>query len=207
MPTTPNLALPYPAETDTADVPRDIHALATKLDLSGSAGTVLPASPTDGQEYFYVANAANGVVWHLRYRAASASPYKWEYVGGSALVSSPASGSITTQTPGWVALTAGPTITLPLAGQYLVGLDLFAQLNGAATGQMSAQLAANGVAQGNLGSLVALGQYGAANITRPPAGVGARAAGDVMSIQVNPLSGINATFSQGVLSVLPVRVG
>jgi microcystin-dependent protein len=39
MKTTPNLALPYPESTDTADVPRDVKALADKLDaLSGPAG-------------------------------------------------------------------------------------------------------------------------------------------------------------------------
>lgn len=37
--TTPKLALPYPASTDTVDVPRDIQALATKLD-----NTVVPAA-------------------------------------------------------------------------------------------------------------------------------------------------------------------
>jgi hypothetical protein len=38
--TTPNLALPYPELTDTADVPRDIKALADKLDalLGGGSG-------------------------------------------------------------------------------------------------------------------------------------------------------------------------
>src|SRR4029077_86633 len=32
MPATPNLGLPYPSATDTADIPRDIKALADKLD-------------------------------------------------------------------------------------------------------------------------------------------------------------------------------
>jgi microcystin-dependent protein len=37
--TTPNLALPYPTSTDTADVPRDIKALADRIDvLTGPAG-------------------------------------------------------------------------------------------------------------------------------------------------------------------------
>lgn len=38
MATTPNFALPYPAGTDTPDVPRDMQALAVKLD-----GTALPS--------------------------------------------------------------------------------------------------------------------------------------------------------------------
>lgn len=40
MPTTPNLALPYPASTDVGDVPASMLALATALDtLLGSAST------------------------------------------------------------------------------------------------------------------------------------------------------------------------
>jgi len=45
----------------------------------------LPVLPYDGQEIYYIADATNGVIWHLRYRAASASAYKWEFLGGSFL--------------------------------------------------------------------------------------------------------------------------
>lgn len=45
--------------------------------------TSLPAAPADGQECIFVADATNGVAWHLKYRAASASAYKWEVIGGS----------------------------------------------------------------------------------------------------------------------------
>lgn len=43
----------------------------------------MPTGPTDGDEIYYMADVANGVVWHLRYNAGSASTYKWEFVGGS----------------------------------------------------------------------------------------------------------------------------
>jgi hypothetical protein len=83
--------------------------------------TSLPASPNDGDECYYLADATNGVVWHLKYRAASASIYKWEYVGGaelSAIVFTPenrtlsAFGDLTT---------VGPSIVVPLAGDYEFG--------------------------------------------------------------------------------------
>jgi hypothetical protein len=47
--------------------------------------TSLPASPSDGQEVFYAADATNNVIWNLRYRSGSASTYKWEFVGGDPL--------------------------------------------------------------------------------------------------------------------------
>jgi len=45
----------------------------------------LPSSPVNGQDCYYLADATNGVVWHLKYRSASASTFKWEYVGGGSL--------------------------------------------------------------------------------------------------------------------------
>jgi hypothetical protein len=46
--------------------------------------TSLPVSPVDGQVAYLQPSglAAKGVVWAMRYRAASASAYKWEFVGG-----------------------------------------------------------------------------------------------------------------------------
>jgi hypothetical protein len=49
-----------------------------------SSGTYTVA-PQDGDEVYYAADATNGVIWHLRYRAASSSSYKWEFVGGDAV--------------------------------------------------------------------------------------------------------------------------
>src|SRR4051812_46438194 len=44
--------------------------------------TALPASPVDGQEIYFQADAGPpAVVWHLRRRAS-----KWEYVGGPPIV-------------------------------------------------------------------------------------------------------------------------
>jgi hypothetical protein len=80
--------------------------------------TSLPGGPTDGQEVYFLADAANGIVWHLRYRAASASPYKWEVVGGAALF------AYETASQGAFSNTAefdkngGPTLAIPLAGDY-----------------------------------------------------------------------------------------
>src|SRR4051794_15998509 len=47
--------------------------------------SALPSSPSDGQVVNYLADGTNGIVWRLRYRAASGSAYKWEYVGGGFL--------------------------------------------------------------------------------------------------------------------------
>ena len=58
---------------------------ATPSGQSLALVTSLPATPTDGQEVYYLADAANGVIWHLRYRAAATGAFKWEFVGGPPL--------------------------------------------------------------------------------------------------------------------------
>jgi len=122
MPATPVLALPYPAATDTADVPRDIQALAVKLDgytsLRPALVSSLPGSPADGQEVYYLADAANGIVWHLRYRTAATGSYKWEVLGQPPPLTAEQPADAGTASVGWVAITPTAAVTPPLAGVY-----------------------------------------------------------------------------------------
>jgi len=109
--------------------------------------TTPPASPADGDIWYFPADATNGVVWQLRYNSGSASAYKWEYVGGSLLAGYVATEEGTTSTSYVALTTAGPSITLPRAGDYRVEMSNFgynpvsgsaaqmgAYLNGSATG-------------------------------------------------------------------------
>lgn len=83
--------------------------------------TSLPGSPVDGQEVYYQADAgAPGIIWHLRYRAASPSLDKWECLGGAPLHASVDAAETTAATAytGTQPATAGPSITLPIPGTY-----------------------------------------------------------------------------------------
>lgn len=82
--------------------------------------TSLPSAPIDGQEIRYVADATNGVIWNLRYRAASSSAYKWEFVGGAPLSASTISGITgTISSTSFVSASGGNiSVSLPLAGDY-----------------------------------------------------------------------------------------
>jgi hypothetical protein len=128
MATTTRLGLPYPVAADSADVPRDIGALANKLETFTSIApplvTTLPVGPVDGQECYYqnAAMATEGIIWHLRYRAAGGT-YKWEFLGGQSLFNEQDTGS-TTSVTSWSATTpGGPQITVPLAGVYSIGIE------------------------------------------------------------------------------------
>jgi hypothetical protein len=90
-------------------------------DLSVPLVSSLPTSPVDGQVIDYLADATNGMIWRLRYRAASASAYKWEFVGGSNLYTW--NGTVVTLNSGaMVELTPLISIVLPLAGDYVLGV-------------------------------------------------------------------------------------
>jgi hypothetical protein len=83
--------------------------------------SALPSLPADGEEVYFqsAAMATPGVVWHLRYRAASASAYKWEFIGGAALYAYSSAHSKAVTAGKWEAI-SGPSITAPLAGDYEV---------------------------------------------------------------------------------------
>lgn len=110
--------------SERLDTPRQWRALLDRVERVERAArgvpvlTALPADPFDGDTIDYVANATKGVVWRLRYRAAATGSYKWEVVGGSALVEEVAAGETTTSTTFAALTTAGPSITVPLAGDY-----------------------------------------------------------------------------------------
>jgi microcystin-dependent protein len=82
--------------------------------------TSLPSNPIDGQEVYYIADEPTGIIWHLRYRAASSSIYKWEYVGGPPIV---AQTDADQGSAGGTAPHSTPILTLPRAGDYLLGFQ------------------------------------------------------------------------------------
>ena len=83
----------------------------------------LPGSPVDGQEVYYQADATNGVIWHLRYRSAASGSYKWEYVGGPAMSAEVVTAQSTTSNTFVDLATVGPTITVPLSGDFEVSFS------------------------------------------------------------------------------------
>jgi hypothetical protein len=81
----------------------------------------LPSSPVDGMEIYYqsASMATDGIVWHLRYRAAASGSYKWEHVSGSPLWAE-VQAAVTISNTAYAEISGGPAITLPLAGDYML---------------------------------------------------------------------------------------
>jgi hypothetical protein len=95
--------------------------------------TTLPVSPVDGQEIYFLVSDLGDVVsgiWHLRYRATSMQPYKWEFAGGEPMFRELDGSVAGTTTNVWTGRD-GPTLTVPLAGVYEVSWG--AQMTGIPT--------------------------------------------------------------------------
>lgn len=175
--------------------------------------STLPSSPVDGQEVFYQASgtmATNGVVWHLRYDASSASAYKWEYVGGppiSAYVATDQTRAIGT---GYGALaTAGPSVTLPLAGDYYVSLSAYFR-NGASDGAayFSYQIGASAASDSDALFGESAGTANSPSVTSQFTLLKTALTAVTLTAQYKATgSSSSATFSRRSMIVTPVRVG
>jgi hypothetical protein len=169
-------------------------------------GTVLPSSPEDGQEYDYVADAVNGVVWRLRYRAVSASAHKWEFVGGVPVVTGGSEVHVSASSA-FVELKGSPQIKPPLDGDYDVTMDMLMSQQVAGASNIEAAIVTNKVAGSAvlMNLFIATAQFAGAWQERT-ARFGLLAANSYQ-IYVRSLSGLSTQYQFGQFSYRPVRVG
>jgi hypothetical protein len=105
--------------------------------------TALPANPANGQEvYFLYEYTAPGVLWRFRYRADSASIFKWDFVDGGFVYSkvSAVHQANPTNNDYQDLNVVGPDIVVPLTGDY--EFYTYAQMN------------ANNASQGMVGTII-----------------------------------------------------
>lgn len=205
-PTSPNYGIPRYSGADPADFPTQVNAITDIVDAQmarrATVVTTLPGAPVDGQECYFVADAANGVVWHLKYRAADPSAHKWQFVGGPELLAGP-SGSTSTASTAPVALASGPLITVPIAGDYEVEFGGYCQLTVA------------GITPLNFGTTLGAGTN--AQLTAPSQWGGGQvqvaqrynnlAAAAAAALVVWVGSALSCNFTLGWLKVKPIRLG
>jgi len=90
--------------------------------------TSLPASPVDGQRCILTDSLTAGTFhWLLQYVAARASN-KWVFIGGAPQESEVATGQGTNSTSYTDLATVGPSIALPVAGDYIVRIGYQARI-------------------------------------------------------------------------------
>jgi hypothetical protein len=106
----------YRATDITGEVAMDSGSVW--LPLGVPRVTSLPTTGLyDGQQVDYVADNTNGVLWRFRYNA-SGGTYKWECVGGGAMTAEILTQDTTTAGAYADLTNVGPSITVPLAGDY-----------------------------------------------------------------------------------------
>lgn len=189
--------------TDTGQWLADTGSAWVDLNSAPAFVSSLPAG-YDGQEVYYQADLTNGVIWHLRYRSASASAYKWEMVGGSSLMADIPTQETTSSTAFTDLTTVGPSITVPLAGDYEIvfGSGINASTNGFAAPKIGAaavstnddivQSVSAGTASGN----------GSRPLRR-----NVPAAATVVKVQYAAAAATTVAFFNRSLSIRPIRVG
>lgn len=172
--------------------------------------TALPTSPVNGQECYYLASAADGVVWHLKYRSGSTSAHKWEYVGGppTLAVSTGSSGVISSSTI--AVLPNTPQLTIPLPGIYDVEMYIDMQNYIAGLNDIRIYFIRSSAPATNLagGSLTILTVSSTAASVQKRNRLGGLIAGNVLQLAYT--SSGNVALSQADVSILrawPVRVG
>lgn len=178
----------------------DANWLGVRRTLSATA----PAAPSDGDLWDFVADATNGVIWTFRYRAASASAYKWEYVGGNPLRVNVDTAESTASAVLVDLTTVGPTVTIPLSGEYRRWTRFLAQ--GSALGSVISGYTLNGGAVTDFPAGAARVIDANSQIFHNPEMFIAHAAGDVIRMKYRQFGGITATFSFRQLAYLPYRV-
>lgn len=181
-------------------------------DVDASIGTALPSNPVDGQEFTLVDSlSAPTYSWKFRYVSAKSSN-KWVFVGGAPAVAAVTASEAVSNTAAYVdPTTAGPTISLPYAGDYYVHLSAnayadtdyrtwyFAAKAGTATA--SDDDAAYG---GNTNSGVAIRSYSRSLKKTYSAAMDIK-----MVYKAGTLVGGSPTitFSQRVLTIVPIAIG
>jgi hypothetical protein len=176
----------------------------TALPTTGPSGGPLQ----DGQECYYLADAATGTVWHLKYRAAEAGSFKWYYVGGMGLLKTVDTAESTSSLAYTDLATVGPSITTPLAGDYEMEMSAVCAGTGGAnrcfvTPKKNATTVND--TDGSEAS-VAGGSTNTGNAYRRKKLTGL-AANDVFKLQYGNLNATAVTYGYRSLKMTPVRVG
>ena len=168
--------------------------------------TALPANPQFGDVVTYIADAANGVAWNLQYDATGT--YPWKFIGGSALVAQvDTDEGIVAGTTTYTALaTAGPSITLARAGDYVIsqGCRGYPFANNQSL-HMSYDIGATPASDSDsvlLDCASGLGENGSR--TKLKTGISANSA--IVSKYKHTSSGAAANFAYRWMTVTPVRV-
>jgi hypothetical protein len=206
---TATLALPYPVAADSADVPRDIKALADKLEASVLVPgiklvTVLPGSPVDGQQVIF--RPVEGQAWHCIYNADSPNAQKWEVCGGTSLFYASGTSEAIPAGAAWKGLTTPAKVDVPVTGVYEADMNVAATATAGGPANLSGGIAtvATPTPAAQRGQSIYVATTGQVGQVSMGAEI-ALNAGDVLQIVVHPGT-MTMTVNTRTLRARPVRL-
>jgi hypothetical protein len=182
----------------------DIDTGTSWVTLSPGLFTVLPGSPDAAQMVLFqtAAMVTAGIgPWALRYRTASASAYKWEATGAIPLIAELPAVATTTSATYTDTGTPGPTITLPLSGDYVISHG-FESVNG--NGSVSQSFIFGGAAAADPERAVVLASSVTDSTSRTVRKLALSAT--VLVTCKHKTTGGTAIFANRWLSITPIRV-
>jgi hypothetical protein len=172
--------------------------------------TELPTAPTDGLEVYFLADAdgdfGGPYIWHLRYRADSESAHKWDVIKAEDLYAEVLPYEVKPVGGAYGDLgTVGPSITLPLAGDWKLKHSVMVYANAAANTYASTGLRVGGNAAPDNDILIYAvnGAYDVGSNEYPKLGL---ASGTVVKQQYKAESA-DCRFQNRRLFARPLRVG
>jgi hypothetical protein len=179
--------------------------------------TSLPASPQAAQPCLFLADATNGVTWHLRQRLGEPGSYKWYFVGGSEMLGYVATSQSRANTAYGDLATVGPSITLPVAGDWEVEVGAYAFIGSGGTtanALMSFDWTGGPTASDENacgGEIVASATAAMVLLDSKQSRLTGRAAGDVITARYRsspaPAPANTVNWQYRYLRVRPIRVG
>ena len=177
--------------------------------------TVLPTTGlVDGMEVYFqsAAMATDGILWHLRYRAAASGAYKWEYIGGPPIYNEvqPTGTYETASSTAYADLaTVGPQVTVPLNGQYRITGSCLAYATGAigSSAIMALKFGAAATSDNDRIGQVTTSATAATNASVGRTLASVVTAGTVLKLQYRSSNAFSPGFSFRWLEIVPIKVG
>lgn len=170
--------------------------------------TALPGSPSDGDFVRFVADSTNKIDWMLQYYATDS---KWQFLGGPALLASVDTDEVRNNTAYGALTTAGPSITVPLAGDYRVQVGFRMKTDTTNTGKIkfhSYDVGATGAVDGDAAVATPMGIVQHVSVISPlRSKTGLAASTAIVSKYRDGISADSVgTFGTRWMTVEPIRV-
>lgn len=164
-----------------------------------------PVVAYEGMTITMIADGTNGVEWTLKFRSAEAT-YKWRCVGGDPLFAEVTANENLVSTVAYSALTgtAGPSITVARAGDYMVGIGCRPN-NATDNVQQFMSYDIGGTGAVDADSISVLANTGAASISRTRR-KNAIAAATALVSKYKGNFGTGMNFENRWMTVIPVRI-